>query len=228
VEHLPEPVGKARLVIADPDALRANLLKYTRMAFQLLPPITGPAILDAGCGTGVPTIELARLCDGSILAVDTDGAALEKLLEKIAENRLEGRVRVLRCSFTELPPGEGPFDIVWAEGSVSRLGFSAALAALGRHLKTGGFLVVHDEEGDCLAKVQAAQAGGFEVRGFFVLPASVWWNEYYRHLEAALVEATAARPPFQLEQLREETARFKSKLQSYGSAYFIIKKGEGQ
>jgi hypothetical protein len=102
------------------------------------------------------------------------------------------------------------------------------VAVLGRHLKAGGGLVVHDEEGDWLAKVQAAQAGGFEVRGFFVLPGSLWWSEYYRHLEAALSQATAASPPFQLEQLREETARFKSKPQSYRSAYFIMKKREGE
>lgn len=214
-------------MIVDPEVFRANLLKYTRIAFQLLPPITGPAILEAGCGTGVPTIELSRLCDGSILAVDTDGAALERLRDKIAENRLEERVRTLQCSFTQLPPGEGPFDIVWAEGSVSSIGFTAALAALGRHLKVGGFLVVHDEEGDCLAKAQASQAGGFEVRGFFVLPPSVWWNEYYRHLEAALLEATAACPAIELKRLREEVAQFRSEPQRCGSAYFIMRRREG-
>jgi predicted RNA methylase len=107
VEYLQKPARKARLVTVDPDAFRANLLKYMRIAFQLMPPMAGPAILDAGCGTGVPTIELARLCDGSILAVDTDGAALERLRGKITEHRLEQRVRMLQCSFTDLPPGKG-------------------------------------------------------------------------------------------------------------------------
>jgi SAM-dependent methyltransferase len=227
VEYLQEPVRKAQLVTIDPEVFRANLLKYTRIAFQLLPPLAGAAILDAGCGTGVPTLELARLSDGSILAVDTDGAALERLREKIAEHRLEARVRTLQCSFTNLPPGEGPFDIAWAEGSVAGIGFTAALAALGHQVKTGGFLVVHDEEGDCLAKARAAQAGGFEVRGFFVLPGSVWWNEYYRLLEAAFVAATAVRPPFQLQRLREEAARVRNDPQRYGSAYFILRRREG-
>jgi hypothetical protein len=136
-------------------------------------------------------------------------------------------VRALQCSFAELPPDEGPFDIVWAEGSVSRLGFTAALAALGRQLKAGGFLVVHDEEGDCLEKLQTAREDGFELRGFFVLPGSVWWNEYYRPLEAELVQATAARPPYELTRLREELAMVRGEPQRYSSAYFIMKMGAG-
>jgi predicted RNA methylase len=99
-------------MIVDPELFRENLLKYTRIALQLLPPLDRPAVLDAGCGTGVPTIELARLCGGIIFAVDTDGAALERLRAKIAANRLEERVRALQCSFAQLPAGEGPFDIV--------------------------------------------------------------------------------------------------------------------
>jgi hypothetical protein len=83
---------------------------------------------------------------------------------------------------------------------------------------------VHDDEGECLAKVRSAHAAGFEVRGFFLLPGSVWWGEYYRHLDTALSEATAAHPPFKLMKLREEVARFKSQPQGYGSAYFILRR----
>lgn len=211
----------------DPEVFRANLLKYTRIAFQLLPPLSAPAFLDAGCGTGVPTLELARLCDGNILAVDTDGAALRRLQAKITAAGLEGRVRTLQCSFAELPHGEGPFDIVWAEGSVSRIGLATALAVFRRQLKAGGFLVVHDEEGDCLAKLRAARDGGFAVRGFFVLPGSVWWKEYFRPLEAALAQATEAAPPFRLGQLRQELEMFRKDPSGYGSAYFVLEMSSG-
>jgi 2-polyprenyl-3-methyl-5-hydroxy-6-metoxy-1,4-benzoquinol methylase len=39
----------------DRDSLRTNLNEYTRKAFQLIPRMEKPRILDVGCGSGVPT-----------------------------------------------------------------------------------------------------------------------------------------------------------------------------
>ena len=52
--------------------IRGNLNKYTRKAFEFLPKINKPRILDIGCGGGVPTTELANLSDGKIIALDND------------------------------------------------------------------------------------------------------------------------------------------------------------
>jgi len=41
------------------DQLRITFLKYTKNAFEMLPQIDKPRILDIGCGSGVPTLELA-------------------------------------------------------------------------------------------------------------------------------------------------------------------------
>ncbi|WNZ28499.1 MAG: class I SAM-dependent methyltransferase [Candidatus Bathyarchaeota archaeon] len=57
-------------------------MKYTRQAFQILPKINEPYILDIGCGSGIPTIELAKLSEGTIVNVDTDHKELEKLDKK--------------------------------------------------------------------------------------------------------------------------------------------------
>ena len=68
----------------DTDAYRKNLLKYTGIAYALLPPMDKPLILDSGCGTGVPTIYLAQISKGNVIGVDIDGTALKKWKTKCA------------------------------------------------------------------------------------------------------------------------------------------------
>jgi len=65
------------------DTYRVNLLKYTRRAFETLPNMHNPQILDIGCGTGIPTLALAEMSDGQIVAVDIDQRALDVLNEKV-------------------------------------------------------------------------------------------------------------------------------------------------
>ena len=77
------------------DRCRAKLLPYTRRAFSSVPPVSNPLIVDAGCGTGVPTIELARLSGGTIYAVDTDARSLEILRAKADLFGLRKRIRIV-------------------------------------------------------------------------------------------------------------------------------------
>ena len=51
------------------DLVRKRLNKYTKKAFHLLPELDKPRILDIGCGSGVPTMELARLSNGEIIGL---------------------------------------------------------------------------------------------------------------------------------------------------------------
>ena len=65
------------------DSLRKHLLKYTRKAFRMLPQLDKPRILDMGCGSGVPTLELARLSKGEITGIDIDQRSLYRLTRRI-------------------------------------------------------------------------------------------------------------------------------------------------
>ena len=67
------------------DDIRMRLLKYTRKAFRMLPKLSNPSILDVGCGSGISTMELARLSRGKVLGIDIDQPALDKFTERIAE-----------------------------------------------------------------------------------------------------------------------------------------------
>ena len=97
------------------DQIRANFLKYTRKAFQALPSIKNPIILDIGCGSGVPTMELAKLTNGTIIALDNDQLALDKLHEKIKEKRLNERIKTVKCSLHEMNFQDESFDVIWAK-----------------------------------------------------------------------------------------------------------------
>jgi len=54
------------------EGIRERLLKYTRRAFRMLPKLDKPCILDIGCGSGVPTVGLARLSGGEVIGIDID------------------------------------------------------------------------------------------------------------------------------------------------------------
>ena len=84
------------------DHIRENLNKYTRKAFELLPKLKNPQILDVGCGTGVPTIELARMSDGHVIGIDIDEISLNLLRRKIQDLGFHNRVSVIKGSINNM------------------------------------------------------------------------------------------------------------------------------
>ena len=109
--------------LRDLDFSRKNLLKYSRKAFQMIPEMKEPSILDIGCGSGVPAMELARLSDGKIIGVDINQAELDRFEEKIKKADLADRVSAVKGSLFNLSFEEEIFDIIWAEGSIWVIGF---------------------------------------------------------------------------------------------------------
>ena len=132
---------------AGKERVRARLLKFARKAFQLLPRLENPSILDVGCGSGVSTMELAKLCDCRIVAMDIDEHALDRLDAKIKKAGLSHRMRTLKRSMLDMDFPEQSFDIIWSEGSIYVVGFEKGLREWSRFLKPKGFLMVHDETG---------------------------------------------------------------------------------
>jgi ubiquinone/menaquinone biosynthesis C-methylase UbiE len=173
------------------DRLRKGLLKYTRKAFRMLPEMPTPRILDIGCGSGAPTMELAKLSDGEITAIDIDQAALDRLISKIKKKGLVDRVKVENCSLINMDFPDASFDIIWSEGSIYILGFEKGLRKWRRFLKTGGFLVVHDELGDIAEKRRQISRCGYELINHFVLSEHIWWSQYFLPLDKKLREIRA-------------------------------------
>lgn len=220
---------KKKMLEIDTDYLRQNLLKYTRKAFQMLPEIEKPNILDIGCGSGAVTVEIASLSNGRVTGLDIDQIQLNKLEQKIREADLTDRVYIVKCSMDEMCFQEDSFDIIWAEGSISAIGFKKGLLKFRRFLKRGGFLVVHDDLRGLNKKIGQISDCGYKLLSYFTLNKDVWWKEYYMPLEKQIEEirikyASGTVEFSEVNKLQKEIEGFEKDPESYQSVFFIMQK----
>ena len=171
------------------ERIRKRLLKYSRKAFRMLPELDKPQILDIGCGSGIPTMELARLSDGQITGLDIDKGALDELYIKIEKTGLSNRVNVMQRSILDMDFPKESFDIIWAEGSIHVIGFKRGLQEWKHFLKPGGYMVIHDEQGNVKEKIDQISSCGYELLGYFILSTEVWRTEYFIPLEKLVSES---------------------------------------
>lgn len=158
----------------------------------MLPQLEKPRILDIGCGSGVPTIELARLSKGEVIGTDIDQYLLDVLTEKTEKAGVSDRVKSINCSVFDMKFSDESFGIIWAEGSISVVGFQRGLQEWKRFLKPHGFIVVHDEKGDVEEKLEQISDCGYELLGYFILGEDTWWTEYFAPLKK-LVNGTRVK-----------------------------------
>jgi SAM-dependent methyltransferase len=236
---------------AEKDCVREHLNKFTRKAFQMLPELEKPQILDVGCGSGVPTMELAELTNGQITALDINQLLLDRLARKIEKSGLSKRIKIVRCSMFDMDFPDESFDIIWAEGSTFIIGFERALKEWRRFLKPKGFLVAHEMtwshpdppqevynywKGLAASGIRTVPeyleqipACGYDVVGYFTLPEDAHWMEYYGPLESRIQELrlkyinnSKALEVLNKEQKEIEVSR--KYHQWYGSAFFVMQR----
>ena len=177
----------------------------TRRAFALMSDLPAqPRLLDIGCGPGIQTLELARICDGSILAIDTHQPFLEALARRAEQEGVAERISTRNQSMFELNFEPGSFEAIWSEGAIYILGFEQGLLEWQPWLKKGGYLAVSELswlKADAPAEVKtlwkenypgmhtleqnlaSVEKSGYRETGHFVLPESAWWEDYYTPLE---------------------------------------------
>lgn len=211
------------------ERIRKRLLKYTRKAYRMIPKLDRPRILDVGCGSGVPTIELARLSNGEITGLDIDQAALDVLDENIEKAGLSDRVNVIKHSLMDMEFPDESFDIIWSEGSIYAVGFRKGLQEWKRFLKPNGFMVVHDEKGNVEEKLRQISDCGYELLGRFEIDVAKWRDEYFVPLEKLLSEdrwKDSDDPEVQgaVRNARREIDMFKKEPERNSSVCFVMQK----
>jgi SAM-dependent methyltransferase len=211
------------------EEIRRRLLKYTRKAYRMLPPLDRPRILDIGCGCGVPTLELARLSKGDVIGIDTDQSAVDRLTSKIKEAGLADRVKAVNGSMLNMDLAEASFDLIWSEGGIYAIGFERGLREWRRFLKPGGFMAIHDEQGNIKEKLEQIPGCGYELLGYFTLSEDVWRKEYFAPLEKLIAESRtrSADDPKVLAEIRqaqEELDLFQKHPERNRSVCFVMKK----
>jgi ubiquinone/menaquinone biosynthesis C-methylase UbiE len=174
------------VIEANKDNYRKNLVSYTAKAFHMIPKKDRQRILDIGCGSGIVTVELAKICGGEIVGLDINKPSLKRLKKKAKEVDLSNQVKIVCCSLFKPSFQLQSFDILWVEGVIQIIGFENGLKSWRKFLKPKGFMVIHDETQNWLTKIKMISNCGFTLINWFLLPEDAWWREYYQPLEKKL------------------------------------------
>jgi ubiquinone/menaquinone biosynthesis C-methylase UbiE len=222
-------MNKKRCKQIDAESLRCKFLVYTRKAFLVLPEIDNPYILDIGCGSGIPTMELARLSGGQVLGIDIDQLQLDKIEEKIGKESLSDKVHTLKCSIDEMNFEDESFDIVWSEGSISVVGFEKGINEWRRLIKPKGFLVIHDSLINLDSKLEQISKSGYKLLEYFIISKDIWLKEYFlplsKEIEYVKEYCNSESEAFhELEKYQQQIDEFEKNPELNQSVFFVMQK----
>jgi SAM-dependent methyltransferase len=208
-----------------------------------------PAVVDLGCGVGGQTLHLAELTSGTIVAIDSHAASIERLRATVAARGLSHRITPMvgdmACS--GLPPAS--FDLAWSEGALYNVGLDKALRVCRRLLRPGGYLAFTDavwrthnpppevkasfdldyptmgRVADVLATLAKC---GFELIGHFTLPDEAWWDDFYTPMQRRIVElrgkhAADGEALAALDQLAQEPEMHRRHSEHYAYEFFVAR-----
>lgn len=223
----------------------------TRRAFGYLKNLPAkPMMLDIGCGQGMQTIELAKLTEGTITALDSYQSFLDILLKNARKQGVEKRILPKNQSMLEMDFENDSFDVIWSEGALYIMGFQNGLRKCRQLLKSHGYLVVTEAVlfttsippplqqfwdkmypviKDVSQNLALIQSEGFRVVGHFPLPQSSWTDAYYVPMQNSIDQlkkkyhdSPAALKVF--TECEEEIGMYRQYSDYYGYEFFIMQK----
>lgn len=211
------------------DNCRSGFNKYLRRAFKHIPQIENMNILDIGCGTGVSVLEIAKITDGRITAVDLDKNSLEILGNKIQGTQYKERISIIHSPVETVILPEKSFYIILAEGLFNTIGFKNGLSISSRFLMDNGYFIIHDELKDIEMKLQFFKKNNFRLITSFILDEKIWWEKYCGCMEKQIEIIKKTKPlntdlDKMFKQKISEIKMYKENPLKFRSIYHVIRK----
>ncbi len=214
----------------------------TARAYKKIPNLLPePKILDIGCGPGRQTLELAKLSNGTIIALDNHQPFLDKIKHP--------RVKTLNQDMNTMTFPVDSFNLIWSEGALYQMGFEQALIKCKEFLKKDGYLAASElvwltDTPSAEAKAFAKQyvgiknikdnlalfkRNGYKMISNFTLPIEAWLADYYGPLQKKIIEL---RPKYLnnetatqvLNMAQQEIDGFKKCSNEVGYEFFVAQK----
>jgi len=224
---------------------------YTRRAFNSIPETqTPPFILDIGCGQGMQTIELAKISNGKIIALDNHQRFLDMLMEQAIKQRFDEKIIPKNISMLDMDFKEETFDIIWSEGALYFMGFQNGLKRCHQLLKEKGYLAVtelvytapnppasvveyfkseYPDIKNVGENIETIKKERFNLISNFTLPESAWLNNYYLPIEKELPRLNKKYQGNEValavfEGFRNEVDFYRKYSKFYGYEFFVMQK----
>jgi len=222
----------------------------TRKAFSYLKNLPSePLILDIGCGSGIQTLELARISNGKIIALDNYQPFLDILTQNAIKEGVDTRITPKNQSMLEMDFKNDTFDIIWSEGALYIMGFRNGLKKCNQLLKNNGYCIVSEavlllpnlpkplkefwdetypDIQDIKHNISLIEEEGFHVVSHFTLPRSCWVDFYSRmktvikELKKKYHDNKVALQVF--EECEKEILMYQTYSDYYGYEFFIMQK----
>lgn len=206
-------------------------------------------VADIGCGTGAATLSLASKLNAKVTAVDFLAPFIEKLEHRAAQAGLTECVDTLVASMDDLSFEPEQFDLIWSEGAIYNMGFTAGVEYWRRFLKPGGVLAVSEitwttasrpaplegfwqqaypEIATASEKFAVLEQAGYSPIGYFTLGEHCWLENYYQPLQAGKADFLRRHGSSEdalavVNELDEEQGLYEKYKEFYSYGFYIAR-----